>query len=214
MTTVNDHRTPQEASNVVRQSDDVFLWRYLMFAICCEIALATLTYVERVVPGSLLLALYLFALVVLATIVVLLIGIVAMFRQKYRGGAALLLAPLIIVSSFLFSIAGFEDEALELFRFYLNKSQYDATIDELSSVERAAKVVFFQWGTTGSMFAASYHWLVYDESGEIALPDGKRTQAWKDRVSKDKVYVSDDRCLENTYRLSSHYYSMAIHCPF
>jgi hypothetical protein len=56
MTTVNDHRTSEEASNVVRQADDVFLWRYLVFAICCEIALATLTYVERVVPGSLLLA--------------------------------------------------------------------------------------------------------------------------------------------------------------
>src|SRR5262249_9988405 len=87
---------------------------------------------------------------------------------------------------------------------------YDAVIQELPPAERTLKVVFFKWGSTGFLDAASYFWLVYDESGEIALPDEERSQAWKDRGYPEHRLV-DEHCLTSTQRLSSHYYSMAMH---
>jgi len=207
MTSIEGNQVPRDASIAERRTDDRFLWGYLLFALCCEIILVTLTYVD----SSLVLALYLFVLVVLVMIVGSLMGMVALFRQKFRRAAALLLAPVIVASPFLFPIIRLEYEALDLIRFYLNKSQYDAVIEKLSPTERASKVVFFKWGVTGILDAASYYWLVYDESGEIALPDEARSQGWKDRVYPEHRLV-DEHCLTSAHRLSGHYYTVAMHC--
>jgi hypothetical protein len=88
-------------------------------------------------------------------------------------------------------------------------------IDKLPPAERASRVVIFVWGRAGlAVTATSEYWLVYDESGEIALPDEERSQAWKDRANKEEHYFTDERCVVETHHLSGHFYSIANHCPY
>jgi hypothetical protein len=207
MASVDGDEPAADAYKTASQPEDRFAWGFPLFAVGCDIALVVLAYIDR----SLLLAGCLFVLVVVVTIVLLVMGIVAILRDRFKRAAALVLTPLIVALPFLFPIMDIQYEARDLIRFYLNKSQYDAVIDKLSPTERASKVVFFKWGVTGFLDAASYYWLVYDESGEIALPDEQRSQAWKDRVYPENRLVVRD-CMTSTHHLSGHYYSMVMDC--
>jgi hypothetical protein len=149
--------------------------------------------------------------VVSVMIVAAVIGFVDLIRGKFRRAAALLLAPLIVASPFIFPIWPFEFRAIELMRFFLNKGYYDAMIEKIPPAERASKVVFFKWGSTGFLDAASYHSLVYDESGEIALPEEERSQAWKDRVYPEHR-LDDEYCVTSAKHLVGYFYSLVEHC--
>jgi hypothetical protein len=211
VTSVESHPPGQQPATIGGESDDRFLWGVPLFALCSEIILTLLTYLERLGSGWLILAAVLFFLIVSVMVLVAGMGIVALVRGRFKRAAALLLAPFIVVSPFIFPIAPFEYRALELLRLYLNKGYYDAVIEKTLPAERATKVVFFNWGATGFLDAASYYSLVYDESGEIALPDEERSQAWKDRVYREHRFDSE-HCLTSTHHLSGHYYSMVEHC--
>jgi len=205
MTSIDGNQSSPDASNTGRRADDRFLWECPLLAICCGVFLVGLRYLDFV------LALYVFYLAVLVMIVGSLMGLVALFRHSFKRAAALLIAPFIVVAAFLFPIEPPEYRPLDLLRFYFTKGQYDAVIDKLSPAERGSKVVFFDWGTIGILDAASYYWLVYDESGEIALADEKRSQAWKDRVYPEHRLV-DEHCLTSTQHFSGHYYMVVMHC--
>jgi hypothetical protein len=211
VTSVEGDPAAQQASAIGGQSEDRFLWGVPLFALCCEIILVTLTYLERVSGYWLILAAVLLFLVVSVMVVVAGMGIFALVTGRFKRAAALLLAPLIVASPFLFPIWSYQHDAVELLRLYLNKGYYDATIAKLPPAERSTKVIFFDWGSTGFLDAASYYWLVYDEGDEIALPDEERSQAWKDRIYPDHRLV-DEHCLTSARRLSGHYYSMVAHC--
>jgi hypothetical protein len=211
MTTIERNPTSQHSSAVGGKSDDRFLWGFPLFALCCEIILTLLTYLERLGSGWIILGLVLFFLVVSVMIVVAGFGFVDAVRGRFKRAAALLLAPFIVASPFIFPILSSEYRAIELVRLYFNKGYYDAVIAKLPPAERASKVVFFKWGSTGFLDAASYFWLVYDESGEIALPDEERSQVWKDRVYPEHRFL-DGHCLTSTRHLSGYYYSMVEHC--
>ena len=213
MTSVESDPAVQQPSTIGRQSDDRFLWGVPLFALGCEATLSVLTYLERLHGGWLILAAVLFVLIVSAMIFVAGLGIRAVFRRRYKRAAALLLAPFIVASPFIFPIVPFEYHGLELLRLYLNKGYYDAVIEKLPAAERASKVVFFDWGATGTVFAATDHSLVYDESGEIALPGEDRSQAWNDRVYAQEhwdVY----HCVASARHLTGHYYSAIIDCSY
>jgi hypothetical protein len=194
--------------------DDRFLWGFPLFAAGCEVFLATLNYLERVNHGTFLVMLLFFALIALGMTVVAFVGIVALIKRRFKRAAALLLAPFIVASPFLLPILPYEDFAFDWLRFLFTKEKYAEVIEQMPSSDRVPRIVFFDWGREGlAVTATSEYWLVYDESGEIALPDKERSQAWKDRAKKEKLYFSDDKCLTVTRRLSGHYYSVATHCP-
>jgi hypothetical protein len=207
MTSIEDHQLSHDASIAGRKPDDRFLWGYLLFAVCSAIILATFMHLD--IP--LVLTLYLFALVALVTIVGLLTGTAALFGRKFKRAAALLIAPFIIAAPFLFPLDLPEYRPFDLLRFYFTRGQYDAVIDKLPPAERPTKVVFFDWNVTGFLDQVSYYWLVYDESGEIALPDEERSQAWKDNVYPAHHLV-DPHCLTSTQHMSGHYYIVVMHC--
>lgn len=206
MTSIEGNQT-SNARIAGRRPDDRFLWGYLLFAGCCDIILVAFVYLDP----SLVLALYLFILTALVMFVGLLIGILALVRRKFMRAAALLLAPFIIATPFLLPIQPPEYRAFDLARFYLNKGQYDAVIAKVPPADRATKVIFFNWAVTGILDAASYYWLVYDESGEIALPDEERSQAWKAKVYP-KHRLVDPHCLTSVQHMSGHYYVFVMHC--
>jgi hypothetical protein len=213
MTTIESNPTCQQSSAVGGKSDDRFLWGFPLFAFCGEIILTLLTYLERLGSGWLILAAVLFFLVVSIMIVVAAIGFVDAVRGRFKRAAALLLAPLIIASPFIFPILSLQFRAFELARLYLNRGYYDSVIEKLPADERASKVVLFDWGATGFMLATTDYSLVYDESGEIALPDEERSQAWKDRVYPQEhwdVY----HCVTSARHLIGHYYSVAVRCSY
>jgi hypothetical protein len=213
MTSIGGDQTSREAANAAREPNDAFLWGYLLFAICCEIILTALTYLERVGGGALLLAFFLFVLIALVMIVGALVGVVSLVKGRFKRAAALLLAPFVVVSPFLFPIGGFEYHALDLLRFYYNKSKYDEVIGKLSPAERASKVVFFNWGVTGFLSVSTDYSLVYDETGEVALPDSERSQSWKDRVYPQEHW-DEEHCATSAHHLVGHYYSMAMYCSY
>jgi len=212
MTSVIGDQPSSDASNSAYPSDDRFLWGFPLFALCTEIFLAGLTYLERFGDGPVLSAFLLLIPVALVMLVIAVFGIVALVRAKFRCAAALLLTPLIIALPFLFpAILQYEHVAFDLMRFHFTKGRYTEVIDKLSPAERASKVVFFKWGATGFLDAASYYSLVYDESGEIALPDEERSQAWKDRVYPEHRLV-DEYCVTSADHLSGYFYSLVQHC--
>jgi hypothetical protein len=212
MTFTHGHQTSPKASAAVRHAGDPFLWGIPLSAFCCGIFLVALDYLERISGGSFVLAVVLFILVVLATLVM---AVLALVRGRFMRAAALLIAPVIVGFPYFSPMLGYEEIALDLMRFHLTKGRYTEVIDKLSPAERASRVVIFPWGAEGlAVTATSEYWLVYDESGQIALPEKERSQDWKDRANKEKGYFSDEKCLAEARRLSGHFYSAAMHCPY
>lgn len=207
-----EHETPGETSEITHQADDVFLWRYPLAAVGCELTLATLAYLSRVADVWLILTALLLILTVFATMVVTTMGIAALLGGMFKRAAAVLLVPVILISPLILPILPSEHVTFDLIRFYYNKRAYDAAIAKLAPTERTLKVVFFYWGAEGFMLAPTEYFLVYDESGEIALPDQERSRAWRDRVYPQEHW-DEDACVTISARhLVGHYYSVATHC--
>ena len=213
VTSIESDRATQQASTIRGEPDDRFLWAFPLFALCCEIILTLLTYLERLGIGWLILAVVLFFLVVSIMIVMAGIALVDLVRGRFKRAAALLLAPFVVALPFIFPIWSLQYRTFELVRLYMNKGYYDAVIEKLPPAERASKVVFFDWGATGLMLATTDYSLVYDESGEIALPDEKRSQAWKDRVYPQEHWDAY-HCVTSARHVIGHYYSVAIRCSY
>jgi hypothetical protein len=216
VTSVESHPAARQPSAIGGKSDDRFLWGFPLFALCYEVFLAALTYLNRIQGGLFFVMLLFLALVALIMLVIAVVGVVALLRGRFKRAAALLLAPFIIAAPlFLFAILRYEDMAFDLIRFHFTKGTYAEVVDALSPAERASRILFFDWGEEGfAASAGSYYWLVYDESGEIALPVEERSQSWKQRADKEKRYFSDEKCVAKARRLSGHYYSAAMHCPY
>jgi hypothetical protein len=216
MASLEGNHTSTAVSDAIHRSDDRFLWGFPLFAIGCEIFLATLNYLERINGGfAFIVTLLFFALIALGMAVVALAGIVALAKGRFKRASSLLFAPLIIASPFLFPILSYQEFAFDWLRFLVTKEKYTQVIDHMSPAERASRIVSFGWGETGFAGIATTHYsLVYDESGEIAVPEQERSQAWKDKAEKERLYSSDEQCLPAVvHRLSGHYYSVVMYCP-
>jgi hypothetical protein len=213
VTSIESDPASQQPAMIGGETDDRFLWGFPLFALCCEIILTILTYLERLGSGWIILALALFFLVVSVMLVVAVIGIADVIRGRFKRAGALLLAPFIVASPFIFPILPLEYRVIELVRLYFNKGHYDAVIEKLPVAERASKVVLFNWGATGFMLATTDYSLVYDESGEIGLPDEERSQTWKDRVYPQEHW-DVNHCVTSARHLVGHYYSVAIRCSY
>ena len=207
MTTIENNQTSQRSPAVGGKSDNRFLWRFPLFGLSCEVILTTVGYSATRTP----LIFYLYGVVAVTMLVIAIMGLAALIRGRLKRAAALLLAPFIVVAPGLFPLGPFEYQMRDRVRFYSTTGRYDAVIDKLPPAERASKVVFFEWGGSGFLDASSDYWLVYDESGEIALPDEERSQAWKDRVYPEHR-LTDKRCATFASHLSGHYYSVVMHC--
>ena len=142
------------------------------------------------------------------------IGLLALYKRRFKRAATLLLGPIVFIPMYLSQLGWTLAIPFELVRFYYHRAEYAAVIDKLSPPERASKVVFFYWGVTGFLSVTTDFWLVYDESGQIELPDTERSQAWKNRVYPERPYLVDEHCVMSTYRLSGYYYSMKLSCSY
>jgi hypothetical protein len=190
-------RTPR----TVRRSPDAFAWGYPASVAAC---LIVSTFFEP-----------LLLVIVIVVAIFLLLAVVALFRRRFKRASALVLGPLIFISLYVFQIGWMLDVPRDLIRFYYHKKEYAAAIDALPPAERTSRVVFFNWGSSGFVGSGtSYFWLVYDESGEVALPDGDRTEAWKDKVYPEHSEFTDKECLTKAHRLIGHYYSMMTSCTY
>lgn len=195
----------------VIKSGDRFLWGFPLLALCCEIILATLRYFDRI-GDTLGFAIYLSIPVTAVMLGVAVIGISALRSGRFKRAASFLLAPSILLLPLIFPVAPLEYRALDLLRFYLTKGYYDRVVDALSPTQRVSSVLFFKWGMTDLLEAPSYHWLVYDQSGEITLPAEERSREWKRRIPSEPRRLGDEHCPTSSYHLSGHYYSVAMHC--
>jgi hypothetical protein len=207
-----ENRAPAEMSGVVREPGDIFVWKYPLVALGCQLALATLAYLDRIGGVWLILAALLLIVIVFAAVIVTLLGIAALAGRMFKRAAAILLAPVIIITPLVLPIFSGEYLALDLIRFYYNKSTYDAAITKLAPTERALRVVFFDWGATGFMLTPTEYSLVYDESGEIALPDDERSREWRDRVYSQQHWNEGQCVTTSARRLAGHYYSVGMLC--
>jgi len=213
VTSVESNPVAQRPSAIAGQSDDRFLWAVPLLALCSVITLTSITYLDRVSGVWLILAFVLFVPVVSLAVLVGGMGILALVSRRFKRAAALLLAPLIVAAPFIFPITSLEYRMLDLLRLCLNKRYYNAVVEKLPAAERASKVMFFDWGVTEFMLAATEYSLVYDESGEIALPDEERSQAWNDRVYPQEHW-DVNHCVTSARHLAGHYYSAEIRCSY
>jgi hypothetical protein len=182
--------------------------------VACVMVVATSAYLERFggVWSFVSIILSLLTLV-LYGLVLLFLGIVAFFRVRFKRALAFVLGPMVVVLLVVLHVQWILRVPLDLLQFYYHRGEYDAVIDKMTPSERASTVVFFSWGDVGGATASLIiYWLVYDESGEIALSDADRTQAWKDRVYPERGEVDGAKCRTAVYRLSGHYYSVTASC--
>ena len=201
----------REASTIRRDLDDRFSWGFPLFALCCEVVLATMRYFDRA-GDTLGYALYFSIPVTAIMLVIAIMGFSALTSGRFKRAAALLLAPSIFSLSLILPVAPLEYRALDVLRFYFTKGYYDAMIEKLPLTQRVSSVLFFEWGVTDLLEAPSYYWLVYDQSGEIALPDKERSREWMRRLPAEPRRLGDERCPTSSYHLSGYYYSVAMHC--
>ena len=217
MTSIESGRASDRTSGTASVSPDTFRCRYPLSMLACVMALVTSAYLERfgglwgflLFFGSLLLLLT----IVLYGLVLLFLGIVAVFRARVKRALAYVLGPIVIVLLFVLHLQWMLRVPLDLLQFYYHRSEYEAAIDKMSPSQRASTVVFFDWGDEGDATTGPIiYWLVYDESGEIALSHAERTQAWKDRVYPERGEVDGAKCRRAVYRLSGHYYAVTAIC--
>ena len=212
MASLEGHQTSTAASGALNRGSDRFLWGFPLFAVACEILLAVLDYLDRINGGAFFVIL-LFVLIELGMTVVAVVGIVFLIKGKFKLAASLLLPPFIVASPLLLPIGPYEYFAFDWLRFLITKEKYAQVIDQMPPADRASRVVLFDWGSEGfAGIGNSQYYLVYDESGEIALPEQQRSQAWKDRVKKQTLYFTDEKCPPVIHRLSGHYYSATLLC--
>jgi hypothetical protein len=214
MTTTDGDRAGDRTSGAASGSHDSFRWRYPLSMVACVMALATSAYLERFYGfWSFVCSLLLFLTLVLYGLVLLFLGIVALFRARVKRALAFVLGPMVVVLLVVLHLQWILRVPLDLVQFYYHRGEYEAVIDQMSPTKRASTVVFFDWGDEGGALASLIiYWLVYDESGEIALSDAERTQAWKDRVYPERGEVDGAKCRTAVYRLSGHYYAVTATC--
>ena len=213
MTLTDGHQATLKASASVVSASDPLVWAIPLLALCCAIGLVALTYLNRVDGGSLPLALFLFVVLVVAALI---FASVDLFRGRWSRAAALLLVPFILASPIVYyPIIEYEYFVLDLIRFNFTKEKYAEMIDKLSPAEGASRIMSFKWGAEGMVPSTTHEfWLVYDESGEIALPQEQRSQGWKDKAGSENPYFRDDQCVTTGSRLSGHYYSAEVSCLY
>jgi len=191
-------------------SDNSFSWGYSLSAFLLVVVLLFFSYV-----GVFLLDWVLFFVTALFLIVLLLMGLVAFFRQRFKRAAALLVAPLIFIPIYLLNLGSMPLFAVDLIRFYYHLEEYTAAIDALPAAERASRLIIFEWGSKGWAFAGTYYAIVYDESDEIELPELARSDNWVERARREKnSFIGDKDCKTSAYRLRGHFYKAVTSCPF
>ena len=200
----------QVRRKVSSPSGDAFSWGYPLSAVLLVVALLYFSYI-----GAFPLDLLLFFVTALVLIVFLLMGLVALFRERFKRAAALLLAPIVFIPVYVFNLGWMLIVPVDLVRFHLHRDEYAAVINALPPAERASRLVIFDWGSKGWAFAGTYYAVVYDESGEIELPELARTDAWIERARREKdSFIGDKDCRTHAYRLSGHFYKAVTGCPF
>ena len=217
MTSIESGRADDRTSGAASGCHDTFRWRYPLSLFACVMALVTSAYLERLGGfwGFLLFlsSLFLLLTIFLYGLFLLFMGIAALFRARVKRALAFVLGPAVVVLLFVLHLQWILRVPLDLLQFYYRRGEYEAAIDKMSPSERASTVVFFDWGDEGGTTTGLIiYWLVYDESGEIALFDAERTQAWKDRVYPQRGEVDGAKCRTSVYRLSGHYYAVTATC--
>jgi hypothetical protein len=99
-------------------------------------------------------------------------------RRRWRRLVSLLIAPLLLLVLLrILAAVGITSDSV---RFALTKQTYLAEIErtDLPGVEQRFRT--FVWDDT--FIEKTYSTLVYDESDEVALPRGKQSTAWQQRV--------------------------------
>jgi hypothetical protein len=179
--------------------------------VACVMALVTSSYLGRINGVWGLVGIFSLLIGALYALVLLFLGIIALLRARVKQALAFVLGPVVIALLFVWHLQWIFWVPLDLLRFYYHRGEYEAVIGKMSPAERASTAVFFDWGNTGDAASSpTFYFLAYDESGQIALSDDERTQAWKDKVYAEVSEI--DRCRTCVYRLSGHYYSVDANC--
>jgi len=202
---------------LVRWTRNAVLWRYPVCAILVEAVFFLSIYVlNHGTGGESWFALVLMLLLLQVLLAVIFLGIagLGLLRKHFKLALAAFLGAAIIGVAPWYS-ARIEPAlyvAIDRARFYAERGHYDAIIAKMPSEERASTVMFFDWGESGFAGANAFHWVVYDESGEILLSDPERTAGWKQQVYPQNRILQSPNCRTAAFRLDSHFYSVSAHC--
>lgn len=216
MTTVDTRAADKDIFRLARWARNRFLWRYptiaLAYTAVSEVADYCFIHAGR---GFFLTIMLSFGQLLLSA-AFLLLAAVFLIKRRLKLASAVALAVFILASPFFDRWFGEAAElAIDQMRFRFLRKQYETAIAKIPAGERASTVVFFEWGSMGfAVTGTAHYWLVYDESGEIALPDAERTEAWKGKVYPKHGELIDKDCMTRAYRLSGHYYSMMTGCTY
>lgn len=124
--------------------------------------------------------------------------------RAWRPCLAMLLLPLTAV------LAGLNlqfvwragQEAGDYVHFYVMRPLYLSEISRLPADQ--PRLVVYNWGGLLPMIS---HGVVFDESDEIALPKGERSDAWKKRADRSEV-----ECVLAYTPVGGHFYLVSLDC--
>jgi hypothetical protein len=202
---------------LARWTRNAFLWRYPVCAILVEAVFFLSIYVlNHGTGGESWFALVLMLLLLQVLLVAIFLGItgLGLLRRHFKLAlAAFLGAGIIAVAPWSSARIGPAlQEAIDRARFYAVRASYDAIIAKMPPEERSSRVMFFDWGESGFAGSNAFHWVVYDESGEILLSDPERTAGWKEQAYPQNRILHSSNCRTAAFQLDGHFYSVSTYC--
>jgi hypothetical protein len=135
-------------------------------------------------------------------------------KWRWRRLVSLVAAP--FAAWALLSLVAWAGLTPQRIRFEWGRSFYAEEVARMPAGE-GARFKTWDWGGTGGVAVANiFYTLVYDESGEIALPLSRRSEAWKRRVGASTPMFSEP--LEGTpvvtvEKLTGHFYMVTVVYP-
>lgn len=128
------------------------------------------------------------------------------FRQRRGLAAFICLALPFAVPVTAYQTIPYARYPFDYAHFQVMRSSYDAQVAQLpNDGERYAE---FNWG--GMTFAS--RGVVYDETDEVALPFGRQSTAWKNRMRGTDLTCGGEGPVGTVMPLGGHYYVTAFGC--
>ena len=169
--------------NAESSKDDKFSLVYFLWALVPLLLFAFGNSLDRFFNLYLLVVPLVFLSPIVVAVALLASLVLNLVKRRWRRVISVLLGPTVAVAIFVFA-AHFGVDA-DRIRFELTKSAYLKQTAQMSREGGGPLLAKFDWGELGGAGVANiFYSLVFDESDEIALPEGQRSEQWKQRATE------------------------------
>lgn len=141
------------------------------------------------------------------------IALFCLFRVKFSKSKSGVQFFIVLVFLSLLTLAGLGEvyRRIDVARLWLWGATYDATMAFTEQVGQS-RVALRSWGDNGMFGSATIYTLVYDETGEIAIPTESRSPLWRNQVEEHLGQMVPRGCHATTRHAWGAYFIITAVC--